>query len=111
MDSEYSFQFTEKAEEDLDDVISYMTDTLGSPASASAFMDNVEETIEKLCLFPKSGPAVVNEYVKTSGIRRKAIGNSLLYYLPDEQKRILTVLRIIYGKRDADAILRELDYS
>ena len=109
MESDYSFQFTDKAAEDLDDAVSYMKDTLGSPSSANAFMDNVEDTIGKLCLFPKSGPAVVNEYVKAGGIRKKAVGNYLLYYRPDEQARMLYILRIVYGKRDSNAILRELE--
>ena len=110
MESEYSFQFTEKAREDLDEAMSYMAVTLGTPKSAEAFLNKVEQTIEDLCLFPKSGPVINNEYVKTDSIiRRKAVGNYLLYYLPDEQTRILSILRIVYGKRDLETILRELD--
>ncbi len=71
MASDFTYQFTDKARTDLDDAVSYMAVTLGSPASAKAFIDKIEEAIEDLCMFPKRGPAVFNEYIRISGIRKK----------------------------------------
>ena len=109
MASEYSFQFTDKASADLDEAIYYITFTLGNFSAAKNFYDKVEETIKELCLFPKRGPVVLNEYLGINGIRKKAVGNYLIYYLPDEETKMLTILRIVYGKRDSETVLREID--
>ena len=100
MASEYSYQLTKSAAEDLDEAVDYMTNTLGNRMAAAAFINTVESTIEKICAFPQIGPEVKNDYISVSGIRKKAIGNFLLYYLPDDVKESITVLRIVYGKRD-----------
>lgn len=42
-------------------------------------------------------------------VRKKTVGNYILYYLPDAVKQIIFVLRIVYGKRNMDEILRKLD--
>ncbi|MBO5094780.1 MAG: hypothetical protein J6C33_10550 [Lachnospiraceae bacterium] len=57
----------------------------------------------------ESGSSVVNEFVPDTEIRKKLAGNYIMYYLPDFEKKMIFVLRIIYGRRSMDEILRQLD--
>ena len=41
-------------------------------------------------------------------IRKKIIGNYVLYYKADKDKKLIWVLRVVYGARNMDAILKNL---
>ncbi len=111
MASEYSYQLTRKALEDLDDAVGYIANKLGSPSSASAFLEKMESALSEICSYPKIVPSVRNDYLNIHGIRKNAVGNFLLYFLPDEKNQMITILRIVYGKRDTDTILKQLEYQ
>jgi toxin ParE1/3/4 len=37
------------------------------------------------------------------------IGNYVMYYLPDLEQHIIYILRLIYGRRSVEEILRQLE--
>lgn len=108
MASEFRFQLTEKAAGDLDSILSYMANDLCNPSAASNFMDRLQAAIKEICLFPESCPKVINEFVPEMNLRKKIVDHYVLYYLPDMQEKTIVVLRIVYGKRDMNAILSSL---
>ncbi|MDE6849896.1 MAG: type II toxin-antitoxin system RelE/ParE family toxin, partial [Clostridia bacterium] len=67
---EYSFKFTEKAEEDLDDILHYISEDLSNPAAASGLAQRIFECIDNVRVFPKSGLLVENEFLSDKTIRR-----------------------------------------
>ena len=69
----------------------------------------LQEIIEEARSFPESGSPVVNEFVPNMGIRKKLVDNYIMYYLPDSAEKMIFVLRIIYGRRNIDEILRQLN--
>lgn len=60
-------------------------------------------------MFPESGTVVTNDFLPDVGLRKKLIGNYVLYYLADCQKEIIFIVRIVYGRRNMDEILRKLN--
>lgn len=40
---------------------------------------------------------------------KKLVGNYIIYYLLDIGENIIYILRIVYGKRNLDEILKKLD--
>lgn len=40
---------------------------------------------------------------------KKLVENYIMYYLPDAGEKIIYILRIVYGKRNMDVILKKLD--
>lgn len=106
--SEWGYRLTEKACADLDDIVRYIAVELANPTAASDFVDKLQATIEEARSFPESGPLVVNEYLPAAGVRKKLVGSYLLFYLPDPAKKLILVLRIVYGRRSMDEILRQL---
>lgn len=109
MESKWEYQLTQKADADLDDIVGYIAVELANPKEASDFVDKLQGAIEEARSFPESGSLVVNEFVPNTEIRKKLVGNYIMYYLLDLDDKMIFVLRIIYGKRNMDEILRRLN--
>ena len=109
MASDYKYEFTDSASRDLDEILSYVSYELKNPQAAGDLFDGIKSEIKNICSFPFSGEEVKNEFVVLQGVRRVTIGNYNLYYYPEKNKKKFTVLRIIYGKRNLDYILREMN--
>lgn len=109
MGSKFQFRLTEKANADLDDTISYIAVELANPKAASDFMDKLGAAIDEACLLPESGSPVVNDLLGGWEVRKKIIGNYIMYYWPDLTEKIIYVLRIVYEGRNMDDILRQMD--
>lgn len=109
MESKWGYQLTQKADADLDDIVGYIAVELANPKAASDFVDKLQEVIEEARSFPESGSPVVNEFVPNTEVRKKLVGNYIMYYLPDSAEKMIFVLRIVYGRRNMDEILRQLN--
>ena len=107
---EFNYQLTEKAAADLDATVGYIAGELDNPQAAADFLEKLQKAIDEARMFPESGAPVENEYLPSTGIRKKLIGNYILYYLPQMSAKTITVLRILYGKRNIDEIIRQLDF-
>lgn len=108
MESKWGYQLTEKADADLEDIVGYIAVELANPKAASDFVDKLQSAIEEACSFPESGSLVINEYLPAAEVRKKRVANYILYYLPDSEKKTIFVLRIVYGRRNMDEILRQI---
>ena len=108
MESEWDYRLTEKADADLDDVVQYIAVELANPKAASDFVDKLQSAIEEARSFPESGSLVINEYLPDTEVRKKLVENYILYYLPDSEQKTIFVLRIVYGRRNMDEILRQI---
>ncbi len=109
MESKWGYQLTQKADADLDDIVGYIAVELANPKAVSDFLDKLQEAIEEARAFPESGSLVINEFVPNTKIRKKLTGNYIMYYLPDSAEKMIFVLRIVYGRRNMDEILRQLN--
>lgn len=108
MASEWNYQYTDKAIEDLDQIIYYIAEKLANKKAAADFLDELESTISILTAFPKSGTLVKNNYLSDANVRFMVLHNYTLYYYPDYEKLAIIILRIIYGRRDPDYVYRQL---
>ena len=95
MESKYQYRLSQKAEADLDGIVSYIAVELSNPQAASDFVDKLGKVIDEIRSFPE--------------IRKKLIGSYIMYYLPVKEEKMIYVVRIVYGKRNMEEILRELD--
>lgn len=109
MKSKWGYQLTQKADADLDDIVGYIAVELANPKAASDFVDKLQGVIEEICSFPESGSPIVNEFMPNTEVRKKLVDNYIMYYLPDFNEKVIFVLRIIYGRRNMDEILRTLN--
>ena len=105
---EYDYIFTDNAEADIDEVLSYIAEDLSNPDAAASFADALEDKFEEICKNPKTGRKVVNDYLKRDDIRRYLVKNHIVYYLIDEEKSEIVILRVVYGKRDQEKVVKGL---
>lgn len=106
MASEYSCYFTERAEEDLDAILGYIGNELKNPTAAVLLGKKIFEHIEILCSYPETGTLVENESLSDKEVRRILVDNYILYYKPIPAERAVYILRIVYGYRNLDAVIR-----
>ena len=109
MASKFGYRLTKRAESDLDGIVSYIAVELANPQAASDFVDKLKDNIDEARAFPESGSLVDNEFLQVENLRKKLIGNYIMYYLLDVGENIMYILRIVYGKRNLDEILKKLD--
>jgi plasmid stabilization system protein ParE len=103
----YLLNITDIAEEDILNTVKYIADVLKAPAAANNLLDEIEKHEEILENTPNIYPSVPDEYLAQKGLRFTKIKNYLLFYAIDEDKKIVTVIRFLYGRRDWKNILSE----
>lgn len=108
MASEYKAVLTETAKKDLDDSVSYIYYGLSNPIAAEAHLKRFSDALGEILLFPFSSPEIDNELVTVQGIRKKPFGNYMIYYLPDKENCVITILRVVYGPQDIMNVLFSL---
>lgn len=109
MDFNYSYRFTSKAEQDLDEILHYISFTLCSPISAQNLSKKIFERVDSIRMFPESGSIVENEFLTSSiTVRKIVVDNYIVYYTVSDADKAIIITRIIYGKRNLDEILRNM---
>lgn len=107
MESKYSYQFTESAKNDLEQILHYIKIDLGNPTAAFSFMNKFQEAVSNIQLFPNSYPKVINKFLSESIIiRKKLISNYVLYYSVNNDLKSIIILRVIFSHRDVDSIFK-----
>lgn len=109
MASKFGYRLTKRAESDLDGIVSYIAVELANPQAASDFVDKLQDNIDEARAFPESGSLVDNEFLQVENLRKKLIGNYIMYYLPDMREKIIYILHIVYGKQNITEIHIKLD--
>lgn len=109
MVSNFSYRFTEKAAQDLDEILNYISFTLCNPSAAKDFYDKLSDFINQAISFPEAGAPVNNPSVALPNVRKLFIKNYTLYYVPDLEGKTIILLRIVYSYRDLDEIIRTLN--
>lgn len=110
MTSKFGYRLTKRAESDLDGIVSYIAIDLANPQAATDFVDKLQDNIEEARVFPESGSLVDNEFLQLENVRRKLIGNYIMYYLPNTAENMILILRIVYGKQNVTEIHVKLNF-
>lgn len=72
-------------------------------------MEDIGHCMETVCVFPEGGALVTNAFLPRKIIRKKVVGNYLLYYRVDKERKTVWLLRIVYGRRDMDEVLKHIN--
>ncbi len=106
MECKYSYRFTEKAAQDLDEILRYLSVDLVSPIAAQNLGKKVFEKNDMVRVFPESGAPVDNEFLADKTVRKLSIDNYVIYYKVYYEEKVISIIRIVYGKRNLDEILK-----
>jgi toxin ParE1/3/4 len=91
---------TDKAEDQLRDIIYYIADDSGSIDTALIYLDKIEESINRLKEFPNSGSIPRYSILKKQGYRVVIVEKHLIFYKVSEENKTVIVYAIVDGRRE-----------
>ena len=96
----YKVLRTDKAEDQLRDIIYYIADDSESNDIALRYLDKIEEAINRLQEFPSSGSVPRYSILKKQGYRVVIVENHLVFYKVNEENKTVIIYAIVDGRRE-----------
>lgn len=96
----YKVIIAANAERDLSDILSYISDTLFEPSSAKRICQTIKAQILSLSEMPQRFGLVAEEPYESMGVRKVSVENYIIFYLVNEKKKEVLVLRVLYNRRE-----------
>ena len=103
----YEVELSAQADADLRGIYEYIAFTLLAPENASGQLDRLEEGILSLEQYPMRHRAYEKEPWHSRGLRVLPVDNYVLLYIPNEDTKVVTIIRVMYGGRNIDKELNE----
>ena len=101
----YSVKFTGKSEEDLFSILKYISTVLKAPAAAKNLSNEIQSKVRILETSPYCCQLVKDEYLNQQCIRYLLLKNYIVFYSVNEDEKMVSIIRILYGRRDWKSIL------
>lgn len=101
----YKIVIERTAENDLSDILSYISNTLHEPIIAKKLYSEIKEKFLNLKSMPHRHKIVNEEPYRSVGIRMLLIENYIAFYIVDEENKTVHIFRILYNRRDWQRIL------
>ena len=101
----YNVVIEKTAENDLIEILDYITDTLKEPKIASNIYRLIKNEILSLEDMPFRFRIVNEEPFRSVGVRRISVKNYSAFYVVDEENRTVHIFRILYNRREWQNLL------
>ena len=96
----YKILRTDKAEEQLREIIFYIADDSGNIDIALEYLDKIETAINRLQEFPESGSIPRYSILKKQGYRVVIVERHLVFYKINEADKSVIIYAIVDGRRE-----------
>lgn len=101
----YRVDISEPAENDLHNIVRYISAQLSAPITALKMMDIIEEAIAVLAIMPQKCPFAVDERLAMLGYHKLLVKNYIVFFTIDERLKVVDIERILYARRNWRHIL------
>ena len=98
---------SDQADADMRGIFEYIAFTLLAPENATGQLDRLENGILSLEQYPMRYRAYEKEPWHSRGLRVLSVDNYVVLYIPNEETKVVTVIRVMYGGRNIDKELKE----
>lgn len=98
--STYNIQITEPAERDLYEIGAYISKELLEPETAQKVVSKIAKEIITLEDMPLRNTLVFDDRLAYKRIRKFLVDNYIVFYIITEESNTVTIIRILYNKRD-----------
>jgi toxin ParE1/3/4 len=95
----YNILRTDKANDQLFDVIQYIADNAGANI-ALQYLDKLEAAVMNLADFPYSGTVPRYSILKKQGYRVLIVERHLIFYKVDEEKQTVMIHAVVDGRQE-----------
>ena len=92
--------YTAQARQDLRDIYEYIALELLAPETATGQTQRIMKRIRSLGEMPMRHQLYGEEPWHSRGIRFLPVDNYLIFYLPEESRNTVNIIRIMYSGRD-----------
>lgn len=96
----YNIIRTNKADEQLREIIFYIADDSGSVDIALNYLARIEASIKRLEVFPESGSIPKYAILRRQGYRVLIAERHLVFYKINEAEKIVNIYAIVNGRRE-----------
>lgn len=103
MDKKYSLRILPIFEEDLNEIVDYISINLKNPVAAHRFVDEVEKAIMNRLSFPVSYEPYKSQTPHPHPYYRINVKNFSVFYVVIDD--VMEVRRIVYSRRDLTKII------
>lgn len=97
---EYTVKMTSHATQQIWEAVSYISKSLREPEIAKRWTAYLQKEISSLDTMPARNPLTSQEPWHSKGIHKMAVKNFIVYYLIQEDDKIVWVTAVVYGRRD-----------
>jgi len=101
----YLPNITDLAEEDILTTVKYIVNDLKNPIAANNLLNEIERHEKNLEDNPYIYPLVNDDYLSEKGLRLIVINNYLMFFIINEENKIVNIIRFLYGRRNWKNIL------
>lgn len=105
----YQVMLTPQAQSDLREIFKYIAVDLQSVQNASGQLDRLEKAIASLDQMPERYRVYDKPKWRERNLRIMPVDNYLVFYIPNHSSETVTVIRVMYGGRDIDRQLKNLE--
>ena len=96
----YKLEYLPIARKDMLEIVRYISLELHNPDAANRLALELVNAVEKVLRFPYATPVYQTIRPLKHEYRKILVQNFLIFYLIDEEKKLVTVARVVYAKRD-----------
>lgn len=101
----YRIEITEPARQDLMELYLYIAEILKEPASAQRIYFSIRDAVLSLDEMPERYAVIDEPWLADLGIRKMPVENYLVFYQAEQENALVTVLRVLYNRREWRFIL------
>jgi toxin ParE1/3/4 len=78
----------------------YISGKLCNKAAAERLLAQIDKSVQSLKINPERFPLVRDAYLASKGYRHVVVKNHLVFFIIREEERAVSVMRVLYGRRD-----------
>ena len=101
----YKIVRTDKAEEQLREILFYIADDSGNVDIALNYLDKIEKAVNRLEDFPLSGSSPRYSVLRKQGYRVIIVERHLIFYKVSEPDRTVVIYAVVDGRQEYKNLL------
>ncbi len=101
----YTIEYLPIAKSDMVDIAKYIGVKLENPEAAERLAEKMIEAAEKLTDMPYKCPVYIPVKPLRHEYRKLIVQKYIMFYWVDEDKKLITIARVVYSGRDYENLL------
>lgn len=102
----YKVEYLPIAQQDIADIATYIARNLSNPTAAEKLVSEMVSAASKLVDFPYIYPTFTPIKPLAHEFRKLIVKNYIMFYWVEEDKKVVTIARVIYARRDYERLLQ-----